>query len=380
MNSRFRKRVSGTRSGTMKMDRTKKLEKEMLTCTFCGFCKSVCPYFEDNQWDPSVARGKVILAYGLTRGEIEPDDSVIKRIYQCTTCKDCERRCPSDIKVIEIVKAVRRDLVEAGYILPAHSKIIDNVERTGNPYGETKKPDFGVPIKNAETGYFIGCTSRYRTTEIATHTISILKKLGVDFTLVEESCCGSTLHRIGHRKEDIVELMKANVDAVKRLGIKRLLFTCAGCLHMFKEEYVKHLDYDFEVEHVVQFLARQKLELKPLKKRITYHDPCHIGRHMKIYDEPRALLKMIPEAELVEMKENRESARCCGGGGGVRASDPGASQRIASRRVRAASEIADILITSCPFCVSTLVFGNDLIKVDIEIKDITVLIDDLLIS
>jgi len=104
MNSRFRKRVSGTRSGTMKMDRTKKLEKEMLTCTFCGFCKSVCPYFEDNQWDPSVARGKVILAYGLTRGEIEPDDSVIKRIYQCTTCKDCERRCPSDIKVIEIVK------------------------------------------------------------------------------------------------------------------------------------------------------------------------------------------------------------------------------------------------------------------------------------
>jgi Fe-S oxidoreductase len=101
---------------------------------------------------------------------------------------------------------------------------------------------------------------------------------------------------------------------------------------------------------------------------------------MKIYDEPRTLLKMIPEAEFVEMKENRESARCCGGGGGVRASDPDASQRIASRRVMAASEIADILVTSCPFCVSTLVFGNDLIKVDIEIKDITVLIDDLLIS
>lgn len=364
----------------MKSDRTRKLEKEMLTCTFCGFCKSVCPYFEDNQWDPSVARGKVILAYGLTRGEIEPDDSVVKRIYQCTTCKDCERRCPSNIKVIEIVKAARGDLVEAGYMLPVHSKIVDNIERTGNPYGETEKTDFGVPIKNSEIGYFIGCTSRYRKTEIATHTISILRKLGVDFTLVEEVCCGSTLHRIGHRQEDIIELMKANVEAVQRLGIKRLLFTCAGCLHMFREEYVKHLEYDFEVEHVVQYLAKRKLKLNPLQKRITYHDPCHIGRHMNIYDEPRALLKMIPEAEFVEMKENRDSARCCGGGGGVRAADPEAAQRIASRRVASASEIADLLVTSCPFCVSTLELGNQLVKVDIEVMDITELIDDLLMA
>ncbi len=364
----------------MKADRTKKLEKEMLTCTFCGFCKSVCPYFEDDQWDPSVARGKVILAYGLARGEIEPDDSVVKRIYQCTTCKDCERRCPSDIKVIEIVKAVRRDLVEAGHMLPAHTKIVDNIERTGNPYGETKTTDFDVPVKEAEIGYFIGCTSRYRTTEVATHTISILNKLGVDFTLVDEVCCGSTLHRIGQGKKEILELMRANLDAVKRLGIKRLLFTCAGCLHMFKEEYVKHFEYDFEVEHVVQYLARQNLKLRPLRKRVTYHDPCHIGRHMKIYEEPRSLLKSIPEAEFVEMKENRDQARCCGGGGGVRAADPEASQRIASRRILSASEVADILVTSCPFCAGTLRFGNELVKVDIEVKDITELIDDLLIT
>ncbi|UCE91643.1 MAG: (Fe-S)-binding protein [Methanobacteriota archaeon] len=364
----------------MKADRTKKLEKEMLTCTFCGFCKSVCPYFEDDQWDPSVARGKVILAYGLAREDIEPDDSVVKRIYQCTTCKDCERRCPSNIKVIEIVKAARRDLVEAGHMLPAHSKIVDNIERTGNPYGETKATDFGVPIKQAEIGYFIGCTSRYRTTEIAEHTISILNKLGIDFTLVEEGCCGSTLHRIGHSKEEILKLMKANLDAVERLGIRKLLFTCAGCLHMFEEEYPKHFEFDFEVEHVVQYLARQKLKLKPLRKRITYHDPCHIGRHMSIYDEPRALLRMIPGAEFVEMKESKESSRCCGGGGGVRANEPDASQRIASRRVTSASEVADILVTSCPFCVSTLIFGNDLVKMDVEIKDITELVDDLLIA
>jgi Fe-S oxidoreductase len=130
---------------------------------------------------------------------------------------------------------------------------------------------------------------------------------------------------------------------------------------------------------MTQVLARQDFKLKPLKKRITYHDPCHIGRHMKIYDEPRTLLKMIPEAEYVEMGESKESSRCCGGGGGVRAADPAAAQRIASRRVKTASEIADLLITSCPFCVSTLKLGNELIKADIEIMDITELIDDLLI-
>ncbi len=281
--------------------------------------------------------------------------------------------------MIEIVKAARGDLVKAGHMLPAHSKIVENIEKTQNPYGETKEADFGVPSKEAEVGYFIGCTARYRTTEIAECSISILKKLGIDFTLIDEVCCGSTLHRIGLPQRDIEGLMNANIEEVRRRGIKKLLFTCAGCLHMFKEEYTKHTSYDFEVEHVVQFLARQNFKLKPLRKKITYHDPCHIGRHMKIYDEPRALLKMIPEAEYVEMDESKETSRCCGGGGGVRAADSAAAQRIASRRVKTASEIADILITSCPFCVNTLKLGNELIKADIEIMDITELIDDLLI-
>jgi Fe-S oxidoreductase len=355
----------------MKAERARKLEKEMLTCTFCGFCKSVCPYFEDNQWDPSVARGKVILAYGLVRGEIEPDESVVQRMYQCTTCKDCERRCPSNIRVIDIVKATRGDLVEAGYILPAHKKIVDNVHSTKNPYGEKGKASFDAPVKQSEIGYFIGCTARYRNPEIARHTISILTKLKVDFTLVDEVCCGSTLHRIGHQEDEIVELMKANVEAVKRLGIKKL---------MFREEYGKYVDFDFELQHMVQFLADRELKLKPLRKRITYHDPCHIGRHLKVYDEPREILKKIPEATYVEMKESRDSSRCCGGGGGVRAADPPAAKRIASRRTRAASEIADVLVTSCPFCVSTLRLGGEDLEVDIEIKDITELIDDLLIE
>ncbi|MGQ9587286.1 MAG: (Fe-S)-binding protein [Thermoplasmata archaeon] len=364
----------------IKAERAKKLEKEMLTCTFCGFCKSVCPYFEDNQWDPSVARGKVILAYGLGRKEIPADESVVERLYQCTTCKDCERRCPSNIRVVDIVEAARAALVDAGCGLPAHTRIIENVRKTKNPYGETATVDLGVPIKEAEFGYFVGCTARYRLPEIAKHAISILKKLNVDFTLVEEVCCGSTLQRIGAKERDVARLMKANVDAVKKRKVKRLLFTCAGCLRMFKEQYPKFLEVPFEAEHLVQFLARQNLQLKPLPKRIAYHDPCHLGRHLKIYDEPRKVISMIPEARLVEFAETRDTARCCGGGGGVRAADPQAAQRIASRRVKAASEIADMIVSACPFCVTNLRFGNEIVRVDVEIKDIAELVDDLLVT
>jgi Fe-S oxidoreductase len=362
----------------IKAERTKKLEKEMLTCTLCGFCKSVCPYFEDNQWDPSVARGKVILAYGLSRGEIPADESVVERLYQCTTCKDCERRCPSNIQVVDIVEAARADLVEAKRGLPAHKKIVDNIKKTKNPYGETRTVDLGAEVKRADIGYFVGCTARYRMPEVAKHTISILRKLNVDFTLVDEVCCGSTLKRTGQDEKLIKKLMQANVDAVRKLGVKKLIFGCAGCLKMFREEYPKHVELGFETEHLVEFLSKQDLKLQPLKKRITYHDPCHIGRHMKIYDAPRAVLKMIPEATYVDMKESKESARCCGGGGGVRSADPAAAQRIASRRVMAASEVADLLVSACPFCVTNLRFGNDIVKIDIEIRDIAEVIDSLL--
>lgn len=364
----------------IKAEHASKLEKEMLTCTFCGFCKSVCPYFEDNKWDPSVARGKVILAYGLVRGEIPADESVVQRLAQCTTCKDCERRCPSNIKVVDIVEAARTDLAKAGLALPAHKKIVENIKKTKNPYGETAQVDFGVPAKKAEVGYFIGCTARYRLPEIARHTISILKKLNVDFTLLDEVCCGSTLQRTGQDEKLLPKLIKTNLDAIKKRGVKKVIFTCAGCLKMFKEQYPKYATVDFEVEHLVQFLAKQDLKLKPLNKRITYHDPCHIGRYLKIYEEPRKILQSIPGATFVELKENRETARCCGGGGGVRAADPQAAQRIASKRVKSASEVADLLVSACPFCVTNLRFGNELIKADTEIRDIAELVDDILIA
>jgi|ADurb_Met_02_Slu_FD_contig_41_546803_length_3779_multi_5_in_0_out_0_2 Fe-S oxidoreductase len=355
------------------------VKKEMMTCTMCGFCKSVCPAFEDIGWDPGVARGRVILSYGLMQGEIPADESVVEALYQCTTCKDCERRCPSKVKVVDIVERARRDIVASGIMLPSHRKVVESILDNGNPYAERRPvPEvFGEKPRKAKLGYFIGCTSAYRNPSTAKATISILKKLGEDYTLLDESCCGSVMERIGWKEEDVAAQMRKNIDAIVSLGVEEVIFSCAGCYRMFKEEYPRHVDVPFKVLHVAEYLASKDLKPSKLEKKITYHDPCHLGRHTKVYKAPREVLAKIPGAQFKEMPRNAETSRCCGGGGGVRSAYPELSGQIAEKRVEEA-KFADVMVTTCPFCVNNLKVGKESSKAKVEIIDLVELIEPLL--
>jgi Fe-S oxidoreductase len=360
--------------------RTEKMEKvrdAVNVCTMCGFCKSVCPSFRAAGWDPSVARGRVILSYGLLVGDIPADESVIENIYTCTTCMDCVRRCPSNVDVVEIVETCRADLVKNGHILPKHKAVADNVLKYGNPYGERTKvaEKLGREPKNAKVGYFAGCTAAFRSEKTSKAAMSIFDKLGVDFTTVDEICCGSVLQRIGWDDSDVVKLIEKNIAAVKAQGVETLVLSCAGCYRMFKEEYPKHTDVPFRVLHISEFLAEQDLKLRPMKAKATYHDPCHLGRHAKVYDAPRTVIKRIPELEYKEMEFSKSTSRCCGGGGGVRSAFPEHSKAIAEARVSEAGS-AEIMITACPFCVGNLTMGAE--GKDIRIVDLTELVDELL--
>ncbi len=355
------------------------VKKEMMTCTMCGFCKSVCPAFEDIGWDIGVARGRVILAYGLMQKEIPADPSVVEALYQCTTCKDCERRCPSKVKVVEVVERARRDLVDADIVLPAHRKVVESIKKYGNPYGDERPVAevFGEKPHKARLGYFVGCTSAYRNQSTAKATISILKKLGEDYTLLDESCCGSVMGRVGWSEEDVVAQMKRNVRSIADQGVEEVIFSCAGCYRMFKEEYPKHVEVPFKVSHVSEFLADRDIKLSTLDKKITYHDPCHLGRHSLVYKAPRDVLSKVPGASFKEMPRNSSEARCCGGGGGVRSAFPDLSEQIAAKRVMEA-DFADVLVTTCPFCVNNLKVGKDRSRSKVEIKDLVELIDTLM--
>ncbi len=356
----------------------KDVRHAMMTCTYCGFCKSVCPVYEGIGWDSSVARGRIILAYGMLNKDIPADQSVVDNIYQCTTCKDCERRCPSGIEVVEIVERARRDLVANDLMLPKHRKLVESTLEHGNPYGERVgvAATLGEKKHSASLGYFVGCTSAYRNRSIAEATISILSKLGEDFTVVDEECCGSVLQRIGVDDGAIEEIMERNVRSAVDLGVEEVVFSCAGCYRMFKEEYPKFVDVPFKVRHISEFLADKDIKLKSLDKKITYHDPCHLGRHSGIYDAPRRLLSRIPEARFQEMQHNRDTALCCGGGGGVRSAYPDLSAKVAARRVDEAA-FADVLVTTCPFCVSNLRVGKEKSSSPVEIKDLVELIEPL---
>ncbi len=356
------------------------VQRSMMKCTFCGFCKSVCPTFEQVGWDPAVARGRIILSYGLLHGDIPADDSVIETLYQCTTCKDCERRCPSNINVVDIVELARKDLVASGHMLPRHRKVVDRIMEGGNPYGESR----GVPEvlerepRPSRLGYFVGCTAAYRNPSTARATVSILDKLGEDFTIVNENCCGSVLQRIGCNDDDVRGLMQSNIDAIMAQGVKEVLFSCAGCYRMFKEEYPRFVDVPFEVRHVSEYLAERGLKLNAVEGRIiTYHDPCHLGRHVGVYQEPRQVLRSIPGAELREMSGFAETSHCCGGGGGMRSAYPELSESIAAKRVDEAA-FADLLVTTCPFCVNNLQKGKERTKCSVEIIDLVELVDSLL--
>lgn len=358
-------------------DRLEKVRNAVNCCTMCGFCKSVCPSFKSIGWDSALSRGRIVLSYGLLIGDLQPDESLVRNMYTCTTCADCVRRCPSKVDIVDIIEDCRADLVKAGCILPKHKAMCENILADGNPFAEksSRRDALGRVPHKAKVGYYAGCTATFRSKATAKATLSILDKLGEDYTTVDETCCGSVMQRVGWPQEDVTELMKRNVEAIKSLGVETLVLSCAGCYRMFKIEYPKYVDVPFEVLHITEYLAKKDLKLKPMSGVATYHDPCHLGRHCGVYDAPREVIAKIPGLEFREMEYSGKTSHCCGGGGGVRSAYPEASMDIASTRLDEAS-FADMIITTCPFCVNNL----DAAKGDrkIVVRDLVEIVDELL--
>jgi Fe-S oxidoreductase len=281
--------------------------------------------------------------------------------------------------VVKAIEAIRKDLAEAGFSHEIHKKIYNAIKEHKNPYGESasRSEVLGEQPRQAKIAYFAGCTATYRNKDIADAGIRILKKLDADYTVLDEVCCGSVIQRTGFDDEALKTLVDANIDAIEKTGAEKVLFSCAGCLRMFRKEYKQIRDFDFEPLHFTEWLVGQDFKLKPYPKKVTYHDPCHIGRHIGLYDAPRELIQKIPEIEFQEMEYNQNQAKCCGGGGGVRSAFPEVSQDIAESRLKQA-EFAEVLLNTCPFCLNTFKFGNEKANVDIEIIDLLELVDQLM--
>ncbi|MDO9044025.1 MAG: (Fe-S)-binding protein [Methanobacteriaceae archaeon] len=199
--------------------------------------------------------------------------------------------------------------------------------------------------------YFRGCVAREKETNISKSTEAILREVGIDFkTISNEICCGSVLMRTGFL-EEAKDQMQKNIDNLKG---QKVLVSCAGCYKTFKEDYKEILGVELDVIHTSQLFKDLIVENKIIIKKsesikVTYHDPCHLGRHCYEYESPREVLKFI--SSLVEMENNRENSRCCGSGGGVKSAFPEIAINIAQERLKDAEKtMASLIITSCPFC------------------------------
>lgn len=202
--------------------------------------------------------------------------------------------------------------------------------------------------------YFRGCVAREKLNKISRATEEILNHVNIDYkTLENESCCGSFLLRTGFAR-DAKEVMKTILNEIKE---EKILTSCAGCYKTFKKDYKEILGVELDVIHTSQLfnelIKDGKLEPPFLDKTVTYHDPCHLGRHLEEYDAPREVLNKI--TNLVEMERNKEKSRCCGAGAGVRSAFPEITEDIAKMRIKDAENVeAEIIITSCPFCILNL--------------------------
>jgi len=220
--------------------------------------------------------------------------------------------------------------------------------------------------------YFRGCVAREKLGNIFRDTEEILKTAGIEYRIIEnEECCGSFLLRTGFR-EDAEEVMH---KTVKDLKGEKILTSCAGCYKTFKEDYKEILGIELDVVHTSQYfnelIEKGKINVKFSNEKVTYHDPCHLGRHMEEYESPREILEKI--AKFVEMNRNRENSRCCGAGAGVRSAFPEITQKIAQMRLKDADEVdGDIIVTSCPFCILNLQSANDGDKEIVDISQIIV--------
>ena len=338
-------------------------------CVKCKLC-SIASFHPNEEWLPLCpsgeyygyqafyAPGKMEIFRAILEGEItEPSEGLLNAVYACTVCGACYEKCKQitsvELGAPELFEEMRREMASKGWILDVHTSIADKIEETKNAYGE--KYEYNVNAEttagNADVLYYIGCTARYRVPEIADAMLGIFDKLGLKYQVMgEEWCCGSVLFRTG-QVEAAKELVAHNVEEIKRSGAKTVVFTCPGCLKTFEKDYP---DMGVELLHSTQFLTRQgNMNLKKEDLKAAYHDPCHLGRDLGIYEEPRAVLSEV--ADIKEMKREREQAWCCGSGGGVKSAFDDFALWSATERLKEAKEAgADALVSACPFCKRNL--------------------------
>jgi Fe-S oxidoreductase len=371
-------------------------------CTHCGTCKEVlnifapaCPSGEKYCLESYYPSGKMLIARGVSNGVLDlSDEEIMDRVYACTGCLSCEQQCQvyHHQHIFEVVQALRAEAVTQGSLNPAYMLMIDGMKKDDNVFGKPKaeRGDWAkeLDIKDASQKkpdilYHAGCMLSFdpELWEIPQSAVSLFKAAGEDAGIMgkEESCCGGRAYEIGYVGE-FTKYAEHCIETFNSSGASKVVTSCSDGYSTFKNLYPKaSIEMKFDVLHMAEWLDRivkqGKLKFtKEVPMKVTYHDPCHLGRHLgddAVYDPPRDVLKSIPGIELLEMERNRENAWCCGAGAGVSQANPELALWTANERLKEARATGAVtLVTSCPWCIRNFRDAAAKSGEDIEIYDI----------
>jgi len=359
-------------------------------CYQCGKCDTVCPW---NRVRKFLVRRMINQAkFGTVPFESED-------LWLCVSCRQCVQQCPRGVEIIDVMRAMRRLLVPDGVVpasIPNLRGIMTSIASVGNPWGQEPNDrinwakDLSVKefTEGTETLYFPCCYPSYepRLKKVSQATATILNQAEVDYGILgsKEMCCGESVRKAGN--EDLFKrLAKENIKTFIDHGVKKIVASSPHCYHTIKNEYSEY-KVNFEILHTSQYLfeliKKGKLQFsREYPKKVTYHDPCYLGRHNGIYDEPREILKKIPGLELVEMDESRENSLCCGMGGGRIWMETAKDERFSDIRLQQAIGVgAEVLVTTCPYCISQFEDSRLTLKDNeaLQVKDLTEVIQEVL--
>lgn len=355
--------------------------RDLYTCASCGYCRFACPINKELGFESASVRGKLLVFRKLLEGKLDwSDERVRDMVYQCAQCEACKVQCPTGIDFVAINQHLREALAKEGNLLDMQKMVTDILVEKKNPYNEPweDRTSWAGKWENPEKAeylYFVSCTAAYSANRIAKSVVRICKAVGIEFAISrEEACCGNPLLRIGQRAK-FDALVENNVKMFKEIGAKVIFTACAGCYKALIHDYPEG---DYKVLHFVELMdnliKEGKLAFKkPLAKKVIYYDGCDIGRHCGIYEEPRNVLRAIPEIELIEFDYNREEAMCCGGP--LVGSYPELATDIPVRHINEAVEKgADVLVAACGACMINFKEGAKKAQKKLDIQDLTMLV------
>ncbi|TGE34683.1 (Fe-S)-binding protein [Desulfosporosinus fructosivorans] len=336
-------------------------------CMQCGLCTNLCPWRQ--------VTGEVSEAFNIRKmqrlGQLGlegfEDENIL---FACVTCGMCLVNCPRKVEIINNVRSMRSTTVEAGFLPAGLRPIAGSLHANNNPWsGEQEKraawqEGLDIPAFSEDTEYllYVCCTSCYdtRSQKIAKSVVKMLKQAGVSFGVLtaDEKCCGESIRKLGDEAL-FTKLAESNIKLFQSKGVKKIITTSPHCLFAFKKDYPE-LGGDFEAMHYTEVLGALLKEGKlsidgEFAKKVTFHDPCYLGRHNEVYDAPRELLQAVAGAELVELERNKNKSLCCAGGGGRVWAETPFGERFGELRINdAVDKKAEILVTACPYCITML--------------------------